>query len=198
MNATDIPFQPLPEIPETEWPQTIEKTSLNSVLLIKRPVFPDPRGDFHESFRKSDIVKVLGFWPDFCQGNESRNTTAKVLRGLHIAPWYKMVYRSAGEALVIIVDCRRNSPTFGQSFTQKLNPENRFTILIPPGCAHGYLTLTDNTNYSYLASEEWSKDREVGVAYNDPELKINYPIEGPFLVSDKDAANSSFKEVFKL
>lgn len=197
MDALTVPYSPLPEVADSDWPETIEKTKVNGVLLIKRPVFPDPRGNFHESFRKSDIIKILGFFPDFCQGNESRNNSAKVLRGLHIAPWWKMVSCTAGEAFVVIVDMRKDSPTFGQSVTQRLDENNRFTILLCPGCAHGYLTLTDGTTYSYLASEEWSKGREVDMSYADPDLNIQYPIEGPFSVSEKDAAAPTLKELLK-
>lgn len=196
MDAINVPYVPLPEVIETEWPASIVKTNIDGVLVIKRPVYPDPRGDFHEAFRKSEIAKVLGFFPDFCQGNESRNNQAKVLRGLHIAPWWKMVSCVAGQAFVVIVDARQDSPTFGKSFTQTLNNENRYTILVCPGCAHGYLALAENTHYSYLASEEWSKGREIGISYSDPDLKISYPIEGSFLVSEQDAKNSTLKEIF--
>lgn len=196
MDALNVPYAPLPEVAAGEWPETIQKTNINGVLLIKRPVYPDPRGNFHESFRRSEITKVLGFFPDFCQGNESRNNVTKVLRGLHIAPWWKMVSCTAGQAFVIVVDARRKSPTFSQAFTQTLDNDNRSTILICPGCAHGYLTLADNTNYSYLASEEWSKGREVGISYADPDLKIKYPLEGPFLVSEQDSKNPTLKETF--
>lgn len=175
---------------------TVSKTNIDGVVIIKRPVFPDPRGNFHESFRRSEIIEAIGFFPDFCQGNESRNDKAKVLRGLHIAPWWKLVSCVAGSAFVMVVDARQESKSFGQVFTTTLDENNRASVLVCPGCAHGYLTLVDGTNYSYLASEEWSAGREVGITYDDPELKIPFPIEGPFLVSEKDAQNPRLKEVF--
>lgn len=196
LDAHNIPYFPLPEASADVWPSTIRKTAINGVLVIGRPVYPDARGDFHETYRKSDIVSAVSFFPDFCQGNESRNIEAGVLRGLHIAPWWKLVACTAGEAFVVAVDARPTSPTFGKVHTERLDANNRVSILITPGAAHGYLTLAPGTTYAYQASEEYANGREVGINYQDPRLSITYPIEGPFSVSDKDANNPTLEEQF--
>lgn len=197
LEALRVPYIPLSEVAAEVWPNTVRRTEINGVLVIGRPVNPDQRGDFHETYRKSEIIKAMGFFPDFCQGNESRNIEAKVLRGLHIAPWWKMVTCTAGEAFVVVVDARPDSPSFGKVVGQTLDSANRLTIIVSPGCAHGYLTLVPGTTYAYQATEEWTKGREKGISYADPDLKISFPLEGPFSVSDQDANNPRLKQLFE-
>lgn len=162
-------------------------TTIPDVKIIKPDVFGDDRGYFFESFHTE---KFAGFGiPDvFVQDNESRSQK-NVLRGLHYqaAPFTqgKLVRVISGSVLDFAVDIRIDSPTFGKWVSMELSSENKLIAWIPPGFAHGFVTLEDDTIFTYKCTNFYDKSSERGIRWNDPELNIDWEISEP-LLSDKD------------
>jgi len=173
----------------------VTTTPIEGLLLIAPKVFPDNRGDFFESFSESGFVKK-GIPTRFVQDNQSRSHK-NVLRGMHFqaAPFAqgKLVRVVTGSALDVATDIRKNSLTYLKSFSVTLSGSNNLMLWIPPGFAHGFLSLEDNTVLLYKCTAPYSKDAEKGIRWNDPELNINWGISNPIL-SDKDSQLPLFKE----
>jgi dTDP-4-dehydrorhamnose 3,5-epimerase len=176
----------------------ITETGIPGLLVIQRPVYRDNRGFFRETDRVPDIAAAVGQKIDLPQGNESYNDKLGTTRGIHIAPWGKLVFTPyGGSAFVVAVDFRLNSPTFGQVFTTTLGRRGSIANLwIPPGFGHGYQALLPDTSYVYRATQLWSPGQEVGVRWNDPTLGIHWPITRDVTLSDKDAKNPLVAELF--
>ncbi|MEZ5197636.1 MAG: dTDP-4-dehydrorhamnose 3,5-epimerase [Bacteroidales bacterium] len=174
----------------------ISKTKLEGLLIIQPKVIEDSRGYFFESFRV-DVLRNQGVDLDFVQDNESMSEK-NVLRGLHFQnPPHaqgKLVKVVKGSVLDVAVDIRKNSPTYGQWISQLLTEENKTIIWIPPGFAHGFLTLMDNTIFQYKCTNYYNKEAEGSLRWNDPDLKINWNIENP-VVSDKDLHAPLFNDI---
>lgn len=168
---------------------TIESCPLEGLLLIKPSVFGDARGYFFESYRE-DIFGRYGVDATFVQDNQSLSHK-NILRGLHFQnPPHaqgKLVRVIQGAALDVAVDIRSGSPTYGKYFKTELNDQNHFMLWIPPGFAHGFLSLADHTIFYYKCTRYYSRESESGLRWNDPDLNINWGISNP-LVSEKDAA----------
>jgi len=162
-------------------------TALPEVVIIKPDVFGDDRGYFFESFHETKFAEY-GITGPFVQDNESQSQK-DVLRGLHfqLEPFAqgKLVRVIRGAVLDIAVDIRRNSPTFGKWVSMKLTSENKWICFIPKGFAHGFVTLEDNTVFTYKCSGFYNKASEGSVRWNDPELNIDWGITNP-LLSEKD------------
>ena len=166
-------------------------------LLILEPlVHRDERGFFIETFRE-EIFSGLGVDFNCVQANQSYSACKGVLRGLHFqAPpmaQAKLVWVTRGEALDVVVDLRRNSPTFGRHCSVHLSAGNFRRLFVPKGFAHAYLTLAPETEFNYMVNEYYSPEHERGIAWNDPSLKIDWPLEtvakengGQPVVSEKD------------
>lgn len=173
----------------------IIETNINGLLIIKPKVFADPRGYFFESYN-ANVFKQNGIMVDFVQDNQSLSSTG-VLRGLHFqAPPFdqgKLVRVINGAVLDVAVDIRKNSPTYGQHVTIELTEENKTMFYIPPGFAHGFLTLKDNTIFSYKCTNVYNKASEGCVLWNDQDLKINWDVKNPIL-SEKDLVGTPFKD----
>lgn len=171
-----------------------KKTSIEGLIEIYPRVFKDERGYFFESYRKS-LFQENGIKEDFVQDNQSFSTKG-VLRGLHLQrdPYAqgKLVRVISGKVLDVAVDIRPGSPTFGKHQTFVLSTELQNMVYVPPGFAHGFVTLEDAI-FSYKCTNGYNKESEAGIIWNDPDLKIDWQIENP-LVSDKDAILPSFKE----
>lgn len=171
------------------------ETHIKDLLIIKPKVFEDTRGYFFESYNE-DVFKRNGINLSFIQDNQSLSN-AGVLRGLHFqAPPFaqgKLVRVITGAVLDVAVDIRKNSPTYGQNVTIELNEENKTMFYIPPGFAHGFLTLRDNTIFSYKCTNLYNKASEGTVLWNDKDININWNIEKPIL-SEKDLVGTPFKE----
>ena len=171
----------------------IIKTPLEGLLVIKPRVFRDERGYFFESWSKQSFAEV-GLNLDFAQDNQSLSDKG-VLRGLHFQnPPYdqgKLVRVIKGAVLDVTVDIRKDSPTYGQYFSVELSEINKDILWIPPGFAHGFVTLEDNTIFSYKCTGLYSKDSEGSLLWNDIDLNIDWGIDNP-LVSDKDLGAGSF------
>ena len=172
----------------------IIKTPLEGLLVIKPRVFRDERGYFFESWSKQSFAEV-GLNLDFAQDNQSLSDKG-VLRGLHFQnppyPQGKLVRVIKGAVLDVSVDIRKDSPTYGQYFSVELSEENKTIVWIPPGFAHGFVALEDNTIFTYKCTGLYSKDSEGSLLWNDIDLNIDWGIDNP-LVSDKDLLAESFE-----
>jgi dTDP-4-dehydrorhamnose 3,5-epimerase len=170
------------------------ETKIKDLLIVKPKVFADSRGYFFESYNEG-VFKKHGIDAYFVQDNQSLSN-AGVLRGLHLqAPPFaqgKLVRVITGAVLDIAVDIRKESATYGEYVAIELNEENKTMFYIPPGFAHGFLTLRDNTIFSYKCTNLYNKDSEMTVLWNDPDLKINWNISDPIL-SEKDITGTPFK-----
>jgi dTDP-4-dehydrorhamnose 3,5-epimerase len=171
------------------------KTKIKDLLIIKPKVFTDSRGYFFESYN-ADVFKQNNITVNFVQDNQSLSSTG-VLRGLHFqAPPFdqgKLVRVITGAVLDIAVDIRKDSPTYGEHIAIELTEENKSMFYIPPGFAHGFLTLRDNTIFSYKCTNVYNKLSEGCVLWNDTDLNINWNIANPIL-SEKDLVGTPFKE----
>lgn len=165
----------------------IFKTAIEGLLELQPIVFEDSRGYFSETFR-ADLLNQMGINFDFVQDNESMSNKG-VLRGLHFqAPPFeqgKLVRVIKGAVLDVAVDIRKGSSTYGQHVSILLSEENKKQFWIPPGFAHGFLVLEDQTIFSYKCTNYYNKQSEGAILWNDPQLKIDWNITDPIL-SDKD------------
>lgn len=170
---------------------------VNGPLLLKPSVFRDDRGFFLESWNHQVFKNLLeedGQSPDvFVQDNHSQSRFG-VLRGLHYQlpphPQAKLVRCVTGEIFDVAVDIRKDSPTFGSWVSARLSAENCHQLWIPPGFAHGFLTLSERADVLYKTTYFWNRDSERSIRWNDPQIMIDWPeIDSP-LLSDKDASAS--------
>lgn len=164
------------------------ETPLSGAYVIELECRSDERGFFARFFCEREF-EVSGLNHDIKQINNSLSKYAGTLRGLHYqkAPKAedKIVRCIRGGLFDVIVDLRSESPTYLQHFTIELTAENRKTLYVPKGFAHGFQTLCDDTEAFYLVTETYSSDHEAGLRYNDPALGIQWPME-PVVLSDKD------------
>jgi len=166
----------------------ITPTPLSGAALIDLTLIEDERGAFARCFCAKDF-EAAGLSPVTAQCNLSVNHKAGTLRGMHyqLAPAEetKLVRCTRGRIYDAIVDMRRESPTYLQSFGVELTEENRRALYVPGGFAHGYLALTDGAEVTYQVSEFYTPGCEAGLRYDDPQLGIDWPIPATVL-SDKD------------
>ncbi len=171
------------------------ETKIKDLLIIKPRVFADARGYFFESYNET-VFKQNGINANFVQDNQSLSNTG-VLRGLHFqAPPFeqgKLVRVITGAVLDVAVDIRKNSPTYGEFVAMELTEENKTMFYIPPGFAHGFLTLRDNTIFSYKCTNVYNKASEGCVLWNDKDININWNVSNPIL-SEKDLVGTPLKE----
>lgn len=163
--------------------------SLPGVLLIEHQVFDDARGAFYESWNERDFA-AAGIEARFVQENVSRSR-AYVLRGLHYQirqTQGKLVRVLAGEIFDVVVDLRRSSATFGRSLSVQLDAASARSLWVPPGFAHGFLALADETRVQYKVTDYWSREAERTLQWNDPALAVRWPLPRGVepLVSAKD------------
>ena len=172
----------------------ITKTTIEGLLILQPKVFGDDRGYFFESWNKKTF-KSIDIDLDFVQDNQSLSQKG-VLRGLHFqTPPYeqgKLVRVIKGSVLDVVVDIRRMSPTYGQHFKIILSEQNNKSLWVPPGFAHGFAALEDNTIFSYKCTGLYNKLSEVTIAWNDKDLNIDWDVKNP-LVSEKDMISVDFK-----
>ena len=173
----------------------ITTTPIADLLVIQPNVFEDARGYFYESYSKN-IFLQHGVDTDFVQDNQSLSQ-AGVLRGLHFQnpPFAqgKLVRVIKGSILDVAVDLRKQSPTYGKHFDIELNEKNKTMLWLPHGFAHGFLTLENDTIFSYKCSNYYNKASEDCILWNDKDLAINWGIETPNL-SEKDKQGKLFKD----
>jgi dTDP-4-dehydrorhamnose 3,5-epimerase len=163
--------------------------AIPEVMLIEPEVFGDARGFFLESFNRRKFEQALGRQVDFVQHNQS-GSVSNVLRGMHYQirqPQGKLVRAQSGAIFDVAVDLRRSSPTFGKHVSATLSAENRKALWIPEGFAHGFAVLSDFADVAYLATDYWAPEYERCIIWNDPAMKIDWPLKGAPILSDKDA-----------
>ncbi len=178
---------------------TFTPLHIKDSFLIEPGLYKDHRGFFFESYNKADLEKVLGHVIHFVQDNHSVSKKG-VLRGMHYQEGEKaqakMVRVIRGAAIDIIVDLRKESPTYGEQYKVRLSAENFKILFIPRGVAHGFLALEDDTLFVYKCDNFYSPDAERGIIYNDPFLKLDweYP-EDRLIISEKDRQLPCFNPI---
>ncbi|MBU3928106.1 MAG: dTDP-4-dehydrorhamnose 3,5-epimerase [Bacteroidetes bacterium GWF2_41_31] len=173
----------------------IIKTNIPDLYIVKPTVFEDHRGYFFESYNKEVFLRH-GIDQNFVQDNESKSQK-NVLRGLHFQkpPFAqgKLVRVIRGSVLDVAVDIRKSSPTYGKWASIELTQENKWMYWVPPGFAHGFVTLEDNTTFFYKCTNMYNKESEGSILWNDPDLNIDWKISQPIL-SEKDIIAPLFKD----
>lgn len=171
-------------------------TTIPDVKIFEPKVFNDGRGFFFESFNHRQFEEAIGRSISFAQDNHS-NSEKGVLRGLHyqLPPHAqgKLVRVVQGEVFDVAVDIRKGSKTFGQWFGVVLSAENKRQLWIPEGFAHGFITLSENAEFLYKATDYYAPESERSIRWDDPEIAINWPTNVAPLVSTKDADAVYFK-----
>ena len=180
-------------------PFEFRKLKVKDAMLIIPKVFNDERGFFLEGFKKSDFVNN-GIKDEFNQDNHSKSTRG-VLRGLHFQlppkAQAKIVRCIRGKILDVAVDLRKNSPTFKQWIGEILSEENKHMLYMPEGFAHGFVVLSEEAEILYKASNEYSKEHDRGVRYNDPEINVQWGIDFEPLLSEKDKLQPFLKDIME-
>lgn len=177
----------------------VTSTSLKDCFLIEPKVHKDSRGVFLESFNKRVLEKKLGTTLNFVQDNHSVSKKG-VLRGLHFQKGRhsqaKLVRVIKGEVLDVVVDLRKESPTYRKCFKIRLSGENNQLVFIPKGMAHGFLALKNDTIFTYKCDEYYHKESEAGIIFNDKDLNIDwkFPVE-EMILSEKDRNLPRLKEL---
>lgn len=177
----------------------IIKTDLPDVLMIEPRVFGDARGFFYESFNQRIWEEETGIKTTFIQDNHSRSER-NVLRGLHYQiqqPQGKLVRVVRGAVFDVAVDLRKSSPHFGRWVGVELSEENKIQMWIPEGFAHGFLVLSDVAEFLYKTTDYWAPQYERTIAWNDPDLAIDWPLSDQPILSAKDDKGLPFKEAGK-
>ena len=173
----------------------IIKTPIEGLLVIEPNVFSDERGHFFESWSRESF-NGKGLELDFVQDNQSLSCKG-ALRGLHFQnpPFAqgKLVRVIKGSVIDVAVDIRKNSSTYGQHYSVELSEENKTAFWIPPGFAHGFVSLEDGTIFTYKCTEVYNKKSEGALVWNDETLNINWGVDHP-LVSDKDMVAGNFND----
>lgn len=175
------------------------KTEIDGVVIIEPKVFDDKRGYFFESYSKREFLRA-GINCDFVQDNQSFSV-GNTLRGLHCQlgkfAQAKLVRVLAGRVLDVVVDFRRDSPTYGKHIAVELSAENHRQIFIPRGFLHGFVVLSEQAEFFYKCDNFWNKEYEFGVRFDDETLNINWRIDlSKVIVSEKDRSYGSFKDAF--
>ena len=163
-------------------------TAIPDVLIIEPKVFGDERGFFFESFNRRQFAELIGRNVDFVQDNHSRSAK-NVLRGLHYQiqqPQGKLVRVVQGTVFDVTVDIRRSSPTFGQHVAVELSADNKRLLWMPEGFAHGFMVVSDTAEFLYKTTDYWAPEFERSIAWNDPAIGIQWPIQGEPSLSVKD------------
>lgn len=171
----------------------IVTTPIADLKVIRPQVFHDERGYFFEPYNKQRYAEA-GITEEFVQDNQSLSNKGAI-RGLHFqAPPFaqgKLVRVVRGAVLDVVVDIRKGSPTYGMHYSLELNEDNKLLFWIPPGFAHGFATLHDNTIFEYKCTNVYNKASEGGILWNDSQLNISWGIGNP-IISGKDQLLPSF------
>ncbi len=176
----------------------IKKTSIPGLLVLERPTYPDDRGFFHEVLRLSELSETgIDFKP--VQWSHAVNKPG-VIRGIHTEEWQKVVYPITGKLFAAYVDTREDSRTFGKVVTKiydntvKNSPHQ--AIYIPAGVGNSVCAIGDEpVHYMYLVSEYWDDTKAKGIAWDDPDLAIDWPVRKPIL-SERDKTNPTLRQLY--
>jgi dTDP-4-dehydrorhamnose 3,5-epimerase len=174
----------------------IEKTPIEGLVVVKPRVFRDARGFFAETYNRERFAEA-GLGLEFVQDNHSLSARG-TLRGLHFQTTpgqAKMVRCTRGRIWDVAVDIRPGSPTFGRHHAVELTPDDMAMFFVPVGFAHGFLVLSEEAEVQYKCSNVYNPATESGIAWNDPDLNVPWPLEGiDPLLSERDKSNQSFAE----
>lgn len=172
------------------------KTDIPDVLIFEPKVFGDERGFFMESFNQQVFEEAVGRKIEFVQDNHSKSSKG-VLRGLHyqLEPYAqaKLVRCVVGQVFDVAVDIRRESKTYGKWVGEILSAENKRQLWIPEGFAHGFFVMSDFVEFVYKTNNYYSPQSEKSIIWNDPTIKIEWPITQTPILSSKDAESPFFE-----
>lgn len=174
---------------------TFTETKIKDVYVIDVKTYGDHRGYFMETYKKSDFEQA-GLCYDFVQDNQSSSRKG-VLRGLHFQKTYpqaKLVRVLKGEVFDVAVDLRKGSDTYGQWVGVLLSGENHRQLMIPRDFAHGFVVVSESAEFAYKCDELYHPEDEGGIAWNDPDVAVEWPSVGDILLSDKDRKNPTLAE----
>lgn len=174
----------------------VTPTAIPEVLVIEPKVFGDDRGFFFESFNQAAFKEATGLDVIFVQDNHSKSAK-NVLRGLHyqvVQPQGKLVRVVQGEVFDVAVDIRKGSKTYGQWVGEILSAENKKQFWVPPGFAHGFLTLSDTAEFLYKTTDYYAPEHERAILWNDETLSIDWPLSVPPALSAKDMRGIPFAD----
>lgn len=179
----------------------IKETKIKGCYLLSPEVYYDQRGSFVETYNKKEFEKCMGQQIDFVQDNQSISKKG-ALRGLHFQKGKfsqaKLVRVVKGEVLDVVVDLRSESATYGEHFKIKLTENDYKMLFIPKGLAHGFLSLSNETIFTYKCDEYYNRQAEGGIVYNDSELNIDWELDpNELIISEKDRHLPTFKEVIQ-
>lgn len=179
----------------------VKETALDGCYIIEPAIHKDDRGYFYESFHQEKFQQAIKEKINFVQDNQSRSGRG-VLRGIHFQKGKfaqaKLVRVLQGEVLDVVVDLRKDSKTFGQHETVLLSGMNKKQLFVPRGFAHGFITLSETSEFAYKCDNYYHKESESGIIYNDPTLNIDWQIpKTQIIVSKKDQELPSFNALIK-
>ena len=174
-------------------------TPLQDCFYVIPKIFKDERGVFSETFNEKTFKEVTGCTIQFVQDNQSQSTKG-VLRGLHfqkgLMAQAKLVRVALGRVLDIVVDLRKDSETFGKSFSIEITAETGIQLFVPRGFAHGFVTLSDTSIFCYKCDNFYDKASESGIIYNDATLNLDWHLpKKDLIISEKDLELPTFKGV---
>ena len=176
--------------------KVFRRLEIPDVILVEPVVFPDHRGFFKEIYKRTDFL-ANGIPYDFVQANVSTSRRG-VVRGLHyqLRPMEqgKLVIVIRGRIYDVAVDIRKGSPWFGKYAAAELSEDNHLALWIPPGFAHGFQALEDDTVVLYLVTKEYSPQHERCIRWDDPEIGIDWPIKENVILSEKDKKGTPLRE----
>jgi dTDP-4-dehydrorhamnose 3,5-epimerase len=170
-------------------------TDISGAYIVEPKVFGDARGFFMETWN-AKVFADAGIHDRFVQSNLSRSARG-VLRGLHYQwpdPQAKLVHVVEGAVFDVAVDIRVGSPSFGKVACVELSAQNRRSFYVPAGCAHGFLVLSEHASFSYLCSTLYQREWDRGIAWDDPDLAVPWPLP-PLELSDKDRSTPRLRDV---
>ena len=179
---------------------SFEKLEIEGAYIVNSFFSEDNRGSFVKSFEK-DVFKLSGI--EFnCNETFITHSTKNVIRGLHFQlnkPQIKLVGVISGKVFDVIVDLRKESKTYGKWRGYYLSAENRTSLLIPRGCAHGFISLSDDSIVSYICDEKYDKETDTGILYCDSDINIEWPINdlSSAVVGNRDKKLMTFREFDK-
>jgi len=174
----------------------VTATALPEVKIIEPKVFGDARGYFVESFNAREFEALVASGVNFVQDNHSRSAKG-VLRGLHYQIEHaqgKLVRVVEGEVFDVAVDIRRSSPNFGKWVGVRLSADDHRQLWVPPGFAHGFVVLSESAQFLYKTTDYWYPEFERSIAWNDPEIGIEWPIDFEPVLAAKDAAGVALND----
>lgn len=174
----------------------VQHTEIPDVRILEPRVYGDERGYFFEAYNRAVFSTLLDADPQFVQDNQSRSAHG-VLRGLHYQiqqPQGKLVRVLSGEIFDVAVDIRRSSPTFGRWVGVRLSAQNHRQLWVPEGFAHGFYVTSDFAEVLYKTTDFYAPEHERSIQWNDPDLAIDWPIEGAPNLSDKDLRGVAFRD----